>query len=239
MARLPNPGGDAGNWGTILNDFLLVEHESDGTLRSDGTLADKADATHTHNANDVTAGTLNIARVPTGTTNTTVALGDHTHAQSDVTGLEAALDDRVTEAEVDALVQQALEDHTPGIELGYAERSTSYSAGNSDISGLSVTVTGQGRPVDIEFYCPTAYHSVSGTLIRADIKSNGTIVNSWFDVTSNTAAGRTAQVKQRLVLTDGVDYTFTIGTFQGTAGTMTWFASASPVRPMWLSVVSR
>jgi hypothetical protein len=208
MARLPTPGGDSGNWGTILNDFLSVEHEADGTLKSDGSLASKADASHTH-------------------------------AQSDVTGLETALDDRVTEAEVDALVEQALEDHTPGIELGYAERTTSYSAGNSDISGLSVIVTGQGRPVDIEFYCPTAYHSVTGTLIRADIKSNGTIVNSWFDVTSNTAAGRTCQVKQRLVLTDGVEYTFTIGTFQGTGGTMTWFASASPVRPMWLSVVSR
>lgn len=33
MARLPNPGGDAGSWGKILNDFLAVEHNSDGTLR--------------------------------------------------------------------------------------------------------------------------------------------------------------------------------------------------------------
>lgn len=43
MARLPNPGGDAGSWGTILNDFLSVEHEPDGTLKADGTLAGKAD----------------------------------------------------------------------------------------------------------------------------------------------------------------------------------------------------
>lgn len=33
MARLPQPGGDDNVWGDILNDFLLVEHNADGTLR--------------------------------------------------------------------------------------------------------------------------------------------------------------------------------------------------------------
>jgi hypothetical protein len=39
MSRLPNPGADPGIWGDILNDFLLSEHQPDGTLRlrSDGT----------------------------------------------------------------------------------------------------------------------------------------------------------------------------------------------------------
>jgi hypothetical protein len=32
MSRLPTPGGDDGNWGTILNDFLDVSHAADGTL---------------------------------------------------------------------------------------------------------------------------------------------------------------------------------------------------------------
>lgn len=31
MANLPTPGGDDGNWGTILNDYLLEEHNADGT----------------------------------------------------------------------------------------------------------------------------------------------------------------------------------------------------------------
>ncbi len=31
MARLPNPGGDDGAWGGILNDFLTVGHATDGT----------------------------------------------------------------------------------------------------------------------------------------------------------------------------------------------------------------
>jgi hypothetical protein len=34
MARLPVVGGDAGNWGTILNTFLQVSHAADGTLNN-------------------------------------------------------------------------------------------------------------------------------------------------------------------------------------------------------------
>lgn len=36
MTRLPNPGSDSGTWGTILNNFLRVEHNSDGTLKRSG-----------------------------------------------------------------------------------------------------------------------------------------------------------------------------------------------------------
>ena len=35
MARLPQPGGDSGNWGQILNEFILQTHTADGALRSD------------------------------------------------------------------------------------------------------------------------------------------------------------------------------------------------------------
>lgn len=33
MARLPQPGGDTGSWGTVLNEFLGVSLNSDGTLK--------------------------------------------------------------------------------------------------------------------------------------------------------------------------------------------------------------
>lgn len=41
MTRLPTPGSDDGVWGTLLNDFLGVEHQADGALkmRTDGTLS--------------------------------------------------------------------------------------------------------------------------------------------------------------------------------------------------------
>jgi hypothetical protein len=41
--RLPVQGQDVDNWGTILNDFLQVEHNPDGTLKASGALAKKAD----------------------------------------------------------------------------------------------------------------------------------------------------------------------------------------------------
>lgn len=34
MVRLPNPGGDAGSWGDILNEFLSQIHNNDGTLKN-------------------------------------------------------------------------------------------------------------------------------------------------------------------------------------------------------------
>ena len=34
MARLPQPGGDSGNWGQILNEFLTQTHKDDGTLKA-------------------------------------------------------------------------------------------------------------------------------------------------------------------------------------------------------------
>lgn len=33
MTRLPTPGGDEGNWGSILNDYLSAAHNTDGTLK--------------------------------------------------------------------------------------------------------------------------------------------------------------------------------------------------------------
>lgn len=46
MSRLPKPGSDSGVWGNILNDFLLNEHNSDGSLKirnEVATLKTKAD----------------------------------------------------------------------------------------------------------------------------------------------------------------------------------------------------
>lgn len=40
----------------------------------------KASSSHTHAAADITSGTLALARIPTGTTSSTVALGNHTHS---------------------------------------------------------------------------------------------------------------------------------------------------------------
>jgi len=33
MARLPQPGGDNGNWGSILNDYLSTSLNADGSFK--------------------------------------------------------------------------------------------------------------------------------------------------------------------------------------------------------------
>jgi hypothetical protein len=43
-SRLPVPGFDDDVYGTILNDYLLVSHDNDGTLSSDSVLADNINA---------------------------------------------------------------------------------------------------------------------------------------------------------------------------------------------------
>ncbi|MGZ6004801.1 MAG: hypothetical protein ACXWLH_01480, partial [Candidatus Saccharimonadales bacterium] len=56
MSRLPNPGSDDGTWGDILNDFLKVAHNTDGTLKS-SVIAGKADDTAVvHKTGDETVG---------------------------------------------------------------------------------------------------------------------------------------------------------------------------------------
>lgn len=44
MGRLPEPGGDKGTWGTVLNDFLNVAHNPDGSLKpiENGVISDAA-----------------------------------------------------------------------------------------------------------------------------------------------------------------------------------------------------
>lgn len=39
MARLPQPGGDEGLWGNVLNDFLAVAHDANGTIKANAVSA--------------------------------------------------------------------------------------------------------------------------------------------------------------------------------------------------------
>lgn len=71
MARLPVPGSDDGTWGTILNDFLAVEINNDGTLkiRTDNTLANLMHTTGAENVAGVkTFSASPIVPTPVGTT---------------------------------------------------------------------------------------------------------------------------------------------------------------------------
>ena len=91
MSRLPSVGSDNGTWGIVLNDFLSVSHNGDGTINPS--------ALPTASTN--TAGVVQLASTTDATTGTDTtkavtaaglkAVGDtkagivHTHAGSDIT----------------------------------------------------------------------------------------------------------------------------------------------------------
>lgn len=88
MTRLPNPGGDDNTWGSILNDFLSVEHNADGTLKADGTLASKVDTSSVGAANGV-ASLDSSGKVPAGQLPSS-APGGRTHVFSNTDTLSVA-----------------------------------------------------------------------------------------------------------------------------------------------------
>src|SRR5664279_3410622 len=79
--RLPTPGGDGGNWGDILNSFLEVSHNSDGSLIPNAVstagaemVANKSVANGYAPLNG--SSQVPIVNLPVGTTSGTVAAGD-------------------------------------------------------------------------------------------------------------------------------------------------------------------
>ena len=54
MTRLPTPGSDNGKWGTILNEFLLVGHNTDGTTKLGYTAENAANKENTTLDNSTT-----------------------------------------------------------------------------------------------------------------------------------------------------------------------------------------
>ena len=85
MARLPQPGGDNGTWGNVLNDYLSQAHDADGSLKD----------------NSVTSNTL----APNSVTNAAIA--------SDAVNASSIADGSITEVLLDSGVQTKLNQTAP------------------------------------------------------------------------------------------------------------------------------
>lgn len=151
--------------------------------------------------------------------------------------------------QVSAAVINAVGSHIPGAEMGHAE-STSGATTTvvyptlQIISSLTLTVSGTGRPVDIEWYMPLFYHSVANTIVYGAMVTQ--IVGSGTNVYEQVVAHRSAQtngsngfyVKRRKVLVAGTAYTMAFYVAGSAAGTTSYGASGGLQR-MWSGVTSR
>jgi hypothetical protein len=133
-------------------------------ITTDSRLSDaRTPTTHVHAAADVTSGTFAIGRIPTGTTGTTVSLGNHTHSIANVTSLQTSLDAKLDEATYTDGVNDALQvwvDVDP-----YEKRLWIDYAGNLRLNNSGITVNGSGITTD-------------GTLSAAALTTNGTLTRS-------------------------------------------------------------
>lgn len=91
MPRLPLPGGDDGNWGSILNDYLSQTHKTDGTLKDNSVSTSQlADNSVTADKLATAAGSDNDVLVKDSTTaggiKWAVASGGSTSLGGDLTG---------------------------------------------------------------------------------------------------------------------------------------------------------
>lgn len=80
MARLPIPGSDSGTWGNILNEFLDVTHNADGTLKPQPQAG-------THASPDTDTGTTALHHT-LGTGANQAAAGNHNHTITALNGYD-------------------------------------------------------------------------------------------------------------------------------------------------------
>ena len=159
----------------IINDKLYDDDEFDSTIlikREDSTYVnidsgninkyisggggtvsgDYAEKNHKHNASDITGGTIDIARIPTGTGNTEVAVGNHRHNISDIDG-SGSFD--VSLSEIRGSYDQYVSINDNGVEI-YSRNPLiikNYDDEN-DTSAIWFAGTGGGKLGGFGFQCP-------------------------------------------------------------------------------------
>ncbi len=127
MSRLPDPGGDDGSWGDILNDFLFVAHTSDGTLKPLDSIP--SDIVETTNIQDGAVTEAKLSFTPA----TQSSIDDHV---SDATAAHAA--SAISYAGSADLASSNVESALDELDSEKAASVHTHSAGS--ITGLSTAV---------------------------------------------------------------------------------------------------
>lgn len=118
-------------------------------------LAGKANTSHSHAGTDITSGTINIARIPTGSTGTTVSLGNHGHAAATTS--------------VDGFMSAADKTKLDGVATGATNYSHPTGDGNLHVPATSTTNNGRVLKAGA-----TAGSLTWGTLTASDVGAAAT-----------------------------------------------------------------
>ena len=192
MARLPNPGSDNGTWGDILNGFLDVSHNSDGTLQT-AAVQQAGALIGSNNLSDLTsaaAARTNLG-VSEGLTPTAVQTGTYPANPGDLV-ITNAVSGNVTvtlpTAPADKTVIGAKMVNTT-LSSGYT---TSVAAGGSDVFNTSGNTTPRvlylsNQTVILQYQASIAtWYVVSEDLPLSQIKNQ---FPDWINVKSYGATG--------------------------------------------------
>lgn len=100
MARLPQPGGDSGNWGQILNDFLSQTLNTDGSLKNGAVSEAQLDTAVQTKLNNVGSGTVNDGAITTqklaDDAVTSAKIANGTIVDADISGSAAIAQTKIT-----------------------------------------------------------------------------------------------------------------------------------------------
>lgn len=201
MARLPIPGSDDGTWGDILNDYLLVEHNADGTQKTldiakGGTSAIDAAGART---NLGAAAATDLAS-HTAATTTVHGIAD-TSALETSAGAQAKVDAHVTDA-TSAHAASAIAFTPTGtvsatdVQAAIAEVASESAAGvSSALSAHEADTTGVHGIADTSVLLTTTHTAAADPHTQYLQKAGGTMTGA-ITLPANPTASLQAATKQ-------------------------------------------
>lgn len=173
MARLPQPGGDAGQWGEILNDYLSQSHGDDGALKSDTVGAAQLKSNSVEGAaivdqtiseqklssavqsklNDsaVADGSITAAKLADGSVTDAAIAADAAIAQTKISGLSTALAAKADNSAVAGKADDAAVVHLAGSEVIAGDKNFTGELtqdGNAVVDSSDARLTDHRTPTD-------------------------------------------------------------------------------------------
>ena len=152
--------------------------------------------------------------------------------------------------EAQDIVDDTIGSRMPGSRLGIVRRTSTFTTTNTTagngasgvIPGLSLAITGQGRPISLKLYLPTVYHSVANTYVGFSLNAGNPLAASNAQLGSvvsgltNNGPSKTLFLDTDALTQDQV-YTFQVNVWGAAAGTSSLIAAA--YCPIVLEAVSR